>query len=392
VGRQHVASVTEEGGILKGHQLRKHLADFAFTSAAAAPRSQDERRKSRKSCRIHRARLPGEKGGATFSCVWRISCLRKILANGSSVTSRSPRGHTACQCAIWMLQTPLESLRDSSAGECAPRSEEGIEKSFQSSAGRGGGREGRPRVVPEGIAGRLATIQRIRAHDGLMEARVVVIVVREARKVTAARIGAIDEDPTRDEIRGAQEAGQVSERRCLREGMHRRNPQTCKRIDNEERATTTTTTTKVKRVSPSTRPFTQPRVFALQLARQIRVWPLPARPLDSPVTRATSSLRFATFHGYSPVIPRRAAHAAGTCPATCHVPDLTRSDPIDRSESRRTDQLAIPNLAGQSFLARRGGGWGGDSRGRTVCKVPRGRGGMSSSMRGSKLSGRAISL
>jgi hypothetical protein len=189
----------------------------------------------------------------------------------------------------------------------------------------------------------------------------------------------------------------------LREGMHRRNPQTCKRIDNEERATTTTTTTmtttttgfpsEVKRVSPSTRPFTQPRVFALQLARQIRVWPLPARPLDSPVTRATSSLRFATFHGYSPVIPRRAAHAAGTCPATCHVPDLTRSDPIDRSESRRTDQLAIPNLAGQSFLARRGGGWGGgDSRGRTVCKVPRGRGGMSSSMRGSKLSGRAISL
>jgi len=51
------------------------------------------------------------------------------------------------------------------------------------------------------------------------------------------------------------------------------------------------------RLAVSPRPFTQPRVFALQLARQIRVWPLPARPLDSSVTRATSSLRFAALGG-----------------------------------------------------------------------------------------------
>jgi len=83
VGRQHVASVTEEGGILKGHQLRKHLADFAFTSAAAVPRSQDE-------SRVNLAGFSARDVLAERHCdlltVWRISCLR-------DPRKRSLRGH-----------------------------------------------------------------------------------------------------------------------------------------------------------------------------------------------------------------------------------------------------------------------------------------------------------
>jgi len=124
VGRQHVASVTEEGGILKGHQLRKHLADFAFTSAAAVPRSQDE-------SRVNLAGFSARDVLAERHCdlltVWRISCPRDPRKTVSS-RSRSASARS-------------EAFRSA-------RREEGIEKSkFRTEEWTGRGARG-----PEGIA------------------------------------------------------------------------------------------------------------------------------------------------------------------------------------------------------------------------------------------------